>query len=241
MPANATKDTFLNGRLQIAQQSDGYRFSIDAVLLAAAIRPKKGESLIDLGTGCAIIPLILGYRFPHIRIQAVELQAELAEIASANVFANHMQDRITIINEDMRQLKAERFGALCDWGICNPPFYPAGSGRINPNDQKALARHEIHLNLTELLKSVRRLVRTGGRFATIYPAERSVALLSQMSDMGIEPKWLRTVHSRYGEPAKLVLVRGIMAGKPGLAVESPLFVYKPDGSYTDEVQAMMEP
>ena len=217
MPDTTTIDTFLNGSIQVAQKSDGYRFSIDAVLLAAAINPQNGETLVDLGTGCAIIPLILGYRHPKIRIRAVERQEELVALAKVNVEANQLQDRITVTKEDVRKLRTDQSTGPWDWVISNPPFYPTGTGRINPNDQKESARHEIHLNLTELLKAVRRLLRTGGRFATIYPSERGVTLLSQMRAMGIEPKWLRTIHSHTEDAAKLILVKGVMAGKPGLA------------------------
>lgn len=240
MPQTTT-DTFLNGRLQVAQHHDGYRFSLDAVLLAGAIQPKVGESIIDLGTGCAIIPLILGHRFPKIHIRAVEFQDELVQLARINVAANHMQEHITVMKEDVRRLDADMVSGPCDWVISNPPFYSADSGRINPNGQKAMARHETHLTLTDLLEAVRRLLRTGGRFATIYPSERAATLLSHMCAMGIEPKWLQTIHSRPKQAAKLILVKGMMAGKPGLKVDRPLVIYDNDGAYTDGVQAMMAP
>lgn len=232
--------TFFNGRIQIAQTRNGYRYSLDAVLLASTIHPKAGESVIDLGTGCAIMPLILAYRYPKIQIQAVELQDELATLARTNVANNHFEDRIRVIKADVRQLKTDRVAGPKDWVISNPPFYPAGSGRINPNDQKAVARHEISLNLTELLQAVRRLLRTGGQFLTIYPSERTVALLSRMHAMGIEPKWMQSIHSRQGDAAKLILVKGVMAAKPGLKIDRPLVVYRSDGTYTEAVQAMMD-
>lgn len=239
--ASLTTNAFLNGQIQIVQSRDGYRYSLDAVLLAAAVRPKAGDTIVDLGTGCAIIPLILAYRFKGIHVTAVELQGELAAMAVSNVAANHMQDRITVLKDDVRQLKIAQVGGPVDWVISNPPFYPSGSGRINPDDQKALARHEIHLNLAELLQSARRLLRTGGQFATIYPSERIATLLCKMSTAGIEPKWMQFIHSTITDAAKLVLVRGVMAGKPGLKVERPLVICQSDGSYTSEVQAMMMP
>jgi tRNA1Val (adenine37-N6)-methyltransferase len=239
--SHSTSDAFFKGQIQVKQTKDGYRYSLDAVLLAAAIHPKAGDSVIDLGTGCAIIPLILAYRYPGIRILAVELQDELAALADANVAANHLQDRITVIREDVRRLNADEVAAPGDWVISNPPFYPAGSGRINPNDQKALARHEIWMTLTDLLQAVRRLLRTGGQFAIIYPSDRCVALLSRMHAMGVEPKWLQSIHSRHGDVAKLILVKGVMAGKPGLKIDRPLVVYRSDGTYTEAVQAMMDP
>lgn len=238
--SDTTVDPFLNGRIRVAQNRDGYRFSIDAILLAAAVRPRIDDTLVDLGTGCGIIPLILGCRYPKLRIHAVELQEALATLARDNVAANHMQDRIVVVRDDVRKMKIERYKGPWDWVISNPPFYPTGAGRINPNDQKASARHEIHLNLTDLLKSVRRMLRTGGRFVTIYPSERSATLLSQMCRSGIEPKWMRTIHSHSGDPAQLILVQGVMAGKAGLKVDRPLVLYEDDGAYTKELQAMMD-
>ncbi len=237
----STHDTFLNGSIQVTQPNTGYRYSIDAVLLAAAVQPKTGESVVDLGTGCAIISLILAYRYPDIRIWAVELQETLVALARSNVAANQFQDRIAVIKEDVRQLSAERVAGPVDWVVSNPPFYPAGSGRINPNDQKAMARHEICLDLVDLLKTARRLLRTGGQFAVIYPSERTVALLSQMRTMGIEPKWMQTVQSTQEDSAKLVMVKGVMAGNPGLKMEPPLVIYQSDGTYTEAVRAIMAP
>ncbi len=237
----STHDTFFNGSIQVTQPKDGYRFSLDAVLLAAAVQPKTGETVVDLGTGCAIISLILAYRYPQICIWAVELQEALVAFARSNVAANQFQDRIAVIKEDVRQLSADRVAGPVDWVVCNPPFYPVGSGRINPNDQKAMARHEISLDLVDLLKTVRRLLRTGGQFAIIYPSERTVALLCQMRTMGIEPKWMQTVQSTQDDSAKWVMVKGVMSGNPGLKVDRPQIIYRSDGTYTEAVQAMMAP
>ena len=239
--APTTSDTFFNGRVQVAQPDKGYRYSIDAVILASLPSPKPGESLLDLGTGCGIIPLILAFRHPGIRITGVEVQPELARLAELNASSNGMQDRIRILHLDMRRLSAEMLNGPVDWIITNPPYRQAASGRINPDSQRALARHEINLNLRQLIKCTKRLLRTGGRFATIYPGERTVDLLSEMRTAGLEPKSLRCVHSQTRDTAKLVLVQGVMGGRPGLKIESPLVIYGSDGQYSDAVQAMMTP
>jgi tRNA1Val (adenine37-N6)-methyltransferase len=239
MPQNTT-DTFFDGALSVVQSRTGYRFSIDAVLLASALEPKAGQTVVDLGTGCGIIPLILAYRHPDIRLYGVEIQTDLAELACTNAAQNRMTDRIHIVPADIRQLKAGQVDGPVDLVVCNPPFHRAQSGRLNPNPQRAIARHEIHLNLEQLLSSVRRILRTGGRFATIYPAERMVDLFSTMRGAGIEPKQMRAIHSRRPEGAKLILAQGVMRGNPGMSVDPPLVIYTADGTYTGEVQQMME-
>lgn len=236
-----TFDTFFNGRLRVAQPSSGYRYSLDAVLLAALPQPKPGQALLDLGAGCGIIPLILAFRHADVRIMGVEVQPELAQLADLNVSNNGMQDRIRIIHEDLRRLSLEMVGGPVDWIVSNPPYRRAASGRVNPNSQRALARHEINVNLQELIITVKRLLRTGGRFAIIYPSERTVDLLSQMRSAGLEPKWLRGIHSQAGQPAKLIMVQAVLGGKPGLTVEAPLVVYDADGQYASAVQEMMKP
>jgi tRNA1Val (adenine37-N6)-methyltransferase len=235
-----TTDTFFDGALSVMQSRTGYRFSIDAILLASAIEPKAGQTVVDLGTGCGIIPLILAYRQPDIRIYGVEMQADLVELARTNATRSRMADRIHIVPADIRQLKAEQVDGPVDLVVCNPPYHRAQSGRLNPNPQRAIARHEIYLKLEQLLSSVRRILRTGGRFATIYPAERIVDLFSTMRGAGIEPKQMRAIHARRPEGAKLILAQGVMRGSPGMTVDPPLVICTADGNYTDEVQQMME-
>lgn len=234
-----THDTFFNGRLHIVQPENGYRYSIDAVLLAALPRLKPGQSLLDLGTGCGIIPLILAFRNPGVRITGVEVQSELARLAAMNAMNNGLQDRVRIIHEDLRRLAPPMVGGPVDWIVSNPPYRRQVSGRINPDAQRALARHEIKVNLQELILAARRLLKTGGRFAIIYPSERVVDLFTEMRRAGLEPKRMQCVHSQTGVDAKLVLVQAVMGGRPGLKIESPLVVFGTDGSYTAAVQDMM--
>ncbi len=238
--AQQTTDTFFNGAVTVLQSREGYRFSIDAILLASALVPKTGQTVVDLGTGCGIIPLVLAHRHSDIRIIGVEMQPALVELARTNTAQNRMADRIHIVQADIRKLTLRQVNGPADVVVCNPPYRRAQSGRINPNPQRAIARHEIHLNLEQLLASVCRILRTGGLFATIYPAERIVDLFHGMRRTGIEPKQMRAIHSRSVEGAKLILAQGVMRGNPGLTVDPPLVIYTTDGTYTDEVQQMME-
>ena len=236
-----TTDTFFNGRIQVQQNRVGYRFSIDAVLLAYQAAPRSGDKIIDLGAGCGIISLIMAYRRPDITITAVEVQEELTQLAISNVRNNHLQDRITVLGADMKAMKPDMTAGPVDLVVCNPPYRRPGSGRINPDNQRAVARHELKANLQDVIGATRRILKTAGRLVTIYTAERTADILCQMRADSIEPKYFRTIHSHPGSEAKLVLVEGIKGGNPGLKIAPPLVVYDKNGDYTDEVQQMFEP
>lgn len=236
-----TRDTFFQGRLQVTQSREGYRFSIDAVLLAAMVDLKPGGTVLDLGTGCGIIPLILACRYPYARIHAVEVQPELADIAKKNVTENKMEGHIVVACSDLKTMNGLPHSGPFDWVVSNPPYHRSCTGRINPNSQRARARHEILVDLPELLACARRMLRTGGRFAVIYTADRLTDLLTGMRQAGIEPKWARAVHGNSEEEANLVLVKGTMAGRSGMQLAPPLIIYEADGRYSQEVEEMMRP
>ena len=236
-----TADTFFNGKLLITQGASGYRYSIDAVVLAHLTDTHAGEKIVDLGTGCGIIPLLLAYRNADIHIYGIEIQDELADLATSNVKANQMQDRITVLCRDMRELKPRMIGGPADVIVCNPPYRKPNSGRLNPNRQKAVARHEIKVSLIDVLQTVRCLLRTAGRFVTIYTAERSAELLSQMRLEGIEPKFMRAIHAQLAAEAKLILVSGTKGAQPGTRLDPPLIIYGANGDYSQEVQGMFMP
>ena len=236
-----TTDTFFDGRLHIKQSTAGYRFSIDAIVLAHHADMHAGERLLDLGTGCGIIPIILTYRNPDIHVYAIEIQEDLANLAASNVDANHMRNRVTVLCQDMRNLKPDMIGGPVDVIVCNPPYRKPDSGRLNPDPQRAVARHELKVSLIDVLQTVRRMLRTAGRFVTIYTAERSAELLSQMHLGGIEPKFIRSIHSQLDAAAKLILVVGVKGARPGAKIGPPLIIYTSEGQYTVEIEKMFMP
>ncbi|NNF98454.1 MAG: methyltransferase [Desulfobacteraceae bacterium] len=236
-----TSDTFFNGRICIKQFENGYRFSLDAVILAGDIRPAVSDTLLDLGTGCGIIPIILAYRFPDIDVIGVEVQKDLADLAKQNVTCNSLNHRILIRSMDMNSVTLRHVDQPVDIITSNPPYRRANSGRINPEPQKAVARHELRITLSQLVASARRLLRTGGKFHAIYPADRMVDLISALRACNMEPKFLRSVHSKSGSAAKLVLVEAVKAGRPGITIKPPLIIYKKDDIYSDEMERMFHP
>jgi tRNA1Val (adenine37-N6)-methyltransferase len=236
-----TSDTFFDGRLQVRQFRKGYRFSIDAVILADHIRPRPGETVLDLGAGCGIISLLLAYRHTETTAIGVEIQPELAELARVNVCANGMQARIRILCEDMKGLQPARLPGPVDWVASNPPYRKTATGRLNPHPQRAVARHEIKVALSDVIAAARRVLRTGGKFVVVYTAERMTEVLHQMQSTGIEPKFCRTIHSGTTTNAKLVLIEGLKGGHPGMVVAPPLVIYRKNGDYTAEIEKMFRP
>ena len=236
-----TTDIFFDGKIRLIQDRFGYRFSIDAVLLAHFANPRSGNKVLDLGTGCGIIPLILAYRQPKVSLYGVEVQTALAELAFSNVRDNRQENRITVICTDMKLLKPTMTAGPVDLVVCNPPFRRQGSGRINPDAQRAVARHEIKANLSDIIQTSHRMLRTAGRLALIYTAGRLTDVLSRMRIEGIEPKFLRMIHSRQDSKATLVLIEGIKGGRPDLKIAPPLIIYDRRDNYTEEVASMFRP
>lgn len=236
-----TIDTFFNGNVRVAQNKTGYRFSIDSVLLAYHCVPRQGDKVLDLGTGCGIIPIILVFRHPYITVYGAEVQSELATLAVTNVKENHMEDCITVLYSDMKLLRPKMTDGPVDLVVCNPPYRKPGSGKINPDEQRAVARHELKVNLSELIQTASRMLRTAGKFITIYTAERTTDILAQMRMDDIEPKFMRMIHSRQNTDAKLILIEGIKGARPGLKIAPPLIVYDDHSDFTGEVKLMFKP
>jgi tRNA1Val (adenine37-N6)-methyltransferase len=236
-----TPDTFFDGSIRVRQPRRGYRFSIDAVILAGCLHPRPGDSMVDLGTGCGIVPILLAHRRPGVRIWGVEVQAELASLAVENVRANAMERQVSILNADLRDVPAGVFGGPVDWVVSNPPYRRGRSGRVNPNTQRALARHEIAMTLPDLVTAARRLLRTGGRFVAIYAAERIADLLFHLRSERIEPKRLQAIHPDRHSNARLILVEGVKNGRPGAALAPPLIIREESGRYSAEIDKMISP
>jgi len=235
-----TKDTFFKKKLVVFQPKNGYRYSIDSVILANYIYPTflYHSKIIDLGTGSGIIPLILAFKKKNVNILGIELQKNLADIAKLNVSTNNMTNRIKIIEADFRLFKKDSFFIPSDIVVSNPPYRKTGSGIINFDYQKAIARHEIKASLEDVIETSRIMLKTGGRFIIIYPAVRLAELFYEMKKHNIEPKLIRSIHSKKDKEAKLILVEGIKGGKYGIKIASPLIIYNDNDLYTKEIKNM---
>ncbi|HKL48020.1 MAG TPA: tRNA1(Val) (adenine(37)-N6)-methyltransferase [Desulfuromonadales bacterium] len=220
--------------LDVVQEKGGYRFSIDPVLLTDFARVRSADTILDLGTGCAIIPLLLSRQSRGKKIFGIEVQPRMADRARRNVDRNRYMDNIEIIESDLRFHRQIFSPQSFDVVLTNPPYRQAESGRQAPNPERAGARHELAGGLKDFLQAAAYCLGDGGRFYIVYLAERIADLLSQMRELRLEPKRLRCVHGRHGDPARMVLVEGRKGAGPGLHVEPPMFVFKENG-YSDEV------
>jgi tRNA1Val (adenine37-N6)-methyltransferase len=169
------------------------------------------------------------------------VQTELAELAVSNVRENRLEEHITVFCTDMKLLRPAMTAGPVDLVVCNPPFRRQGSGRINPDAQRAVARHEIKANLGDIIQTSHRMLRTAGRLVLIYTAGRLTDILSRMRSDGIEPKFIRMIHSRQDTEAALILIEGVKGGRPDLKIAPPLIIYDKKNDYTDEVKSMFRP
>ncbi len=213
-------DPFLDGRLKLIQSKDGYRFSIDAVFLAEFVTIKPGDVVVDLGTGCGIIPLILLLTKPVKYVFGLEIQKDLALQAARNAVINGYEDRMEVILSDIKNPSISKKSA--DVVICNPPYRKVNSGRINPDVRRAIARHELMASIDDILNTAREILRKKGRLAMIYPAERLVDILARMRRFTLEPKRIRINYPDQQSGAKLVLIEAYLGGRPGLEILPPL-------------------
>ncbi len=242
MNMDETLDTLSIGNIKLSQATNGYRFSIDPILLSNFVQIKNGDTVVDLGTGVGIIPLLLARLNCTINAVGIELQPKLSERAIRNIDLNSMQERVRIVSADIRSIREFIPSSSVDMVVSNPPYRRLDSGRIAPNDERAAARHELAGGLSDFVEAAKWLLKNGGRFAVVYLSERLPELMITMCAAGIEPKRLRMVHAYQGAASKMVLLEGRKGGSPGLQIEPPLYIYK-DGknrNYTDEVLQMYD-
>jgi len=211
--------------LKIIQAKNTYRFSVDSILLLNFIRLKNYEKIIDLGTGSGIIPLLLFGKRKGLSIYGVEIQRNLADMARRSVELNKLQDGITIIQEDFRNLKNIFKNQQFDVVVSNPPYISLGHGKINLLSSRAIARHEIKSDLEDIISVSNYLLKNKGRIYLIYKSTKLVKLIIALKKYSIEPKVVRFIHPRQGESANLVLLEGVKRGKEELKIEDPIFQY----------------
>jgi len=236
-----TTDSLFDGGIVCYQNKEGYRFSIDAVLISHFAQVEPGDRVLDLGSGCGIIPLILHYRYRHnISITGIEVQSSLADIAKRNVQENVANGEIEIVEGDVRRVQEMSSAELYDCVLCNPPYYQPGSGRISLLSEAAVARHQLLGGLADFVKSAAYAVKNRGTASFVYPAESLPDLLVVGREYRLEPCRLQIVYSYPG--AKRAVLALIMFRKNGgrqLEILPPLYVYtKKNGAFSSQMQKM---
>jgi tRNA1Val (adenine37-N6)-methyltransferase len=242
----STVDTFFENQIKIHQPEEGYRYAMDPVILAAQVMPRPGYKIIDIGCGCGIIPLILGFRYRNVHIIGIEIQSQLAELATKNIAQNQMSDRIQILNKDVRSttsfdIQSNDNKGLADIIVSNPPYKKKDTGRLNPNIQRAIARHEIKLELSQFFLSARRLLKPRGQILFIFPASRLQDIVPGLMSHNFQLDWIQFVHTKKNKVAKLILVSGIKEGRGSCIVHPPLYIYDNQNNPTNKYAAMFKP
>jgi len=228
-----TVDDLVSGSLKIIQKKDGYRFSLDPVLLCAFAKFKNKEIVVDLGTGGGVIPLILASRHPALRIYGVEIQPGMADRARRSIILNNLEDKVEIVRGDVRRITHYLAPDTCDAVLSNPPYRHLETGRLSLDSERIVARHEVEGGICDFLQAARILLKTGGRYYMVHLPERLSEIISEMRKMQLEPKRIRFIHSRKEEDARIVLIEGRKGGGGGLIVDPPLFIYEGE-DYTSE-------
>ncbi len=238
-------ETLLAGRGVILQKRRGYRFSLDAFILADfAARLQGGRRAgtrgrcLDLGTGSGILLVLLGKWDRGLTGCGVEIQESLADMAGRNLRLHGLEDRFEILCMNLKDLPSRFPRASFDWITANPPYRRLHTGRLNPDPEKALARHEVTASLRDICRVMAHLLRSKGRSFLVYPASRFAGLAVQLRSVGLEPKTVRPVYPKPREKACWVLVEAVRGGREELTIEQPLFVEEEEGGYTEEIKCI---
>ena len=230
-PEDETLDSFFHGRIKVRQKKAGYRFSVDAPLLASAVETRPGDELCELGAGCGIVSLLLSLK-PFGHITALEVQEPLADLAERNVRLNGLQGRITVVRADLRKFRPRR---RFDVVFSNPPYIRKRQGFLSASTEKSVAKHEIKCDILDVMRAASGLLRETGRAYFIFPVRRREDFERAAAASGLTLTSLRLVHSRKDAPANLFLSRCEPRAVP-LETRPPLILFKDCGTYTDEAR-----
>lgn len=234
LPGERIDELQRNG-YRIIQNPERFCFGMDAVLLSGFARAKKHERCLDLGCGNGIIPILMEAKTEGKHFTGLEIQPESADMARRSVALNGLQDRIDIVEGDIKDA-SKIFGASSFHVVTtNPPYMTAQHGLTNLYEAKTIARHEVLCNLEDIIRESARLLMPGGRFYMVHRPFRLAEIISLMVQYRMEPKRMRLVYPYVDREPNMVLIEGLRAGKSRMTVEKPLIVYKEPGKYTDEI------
>lgn len=228
-------DDLNRNNLKIIQDPSRFCFGMDAVLLSGFASVKKGECAIDLGTGNGIIPILLSAKTEGKHFTGLEIMEENVDIAVRSVAYNSLQDRIDIVQGDIKEASAIFGRSTFEVVTSNPPYMTGGHGLVNPDSAKAVARHEILCTFEDVAREAAALLKPGGRFYLVHRPFRLAELFSTLSSHGLEPKRMKLVHPFIDKEPNMVLLECVRGGRPRMSIEAPLIVYREPGVYTDEI------
>lgn len=220
---------------KIIQNPKKFCFGMDAVLLSGFARVKTGEKVLDIGTGTGIIPILMAAKTKGRHFTGLEIQHESAEMAMRSVAYNHLEERISIVEGDIREAGKLFAPASFDVVTSNPPYMVANHGLVNPDSAKMIARHEICCTLEDIAQQTAKLLKNGGRFYMVHRPFRLAEIFCTLVKYDLEPKRMRLVHPYVDKEPNMVLIEALKGGNSRITCEPPLIVYKEQGVYTEEI------
>lgn len=220
---------------KIIQNTKKFCFGMDAVLLSSFAKANEGNKVIDLGTGTGIIPILMEAKTKASSFIGLEIQEESVDMATRSVVMNNQQDKITIKQGDIKTASKDLGAAMFDVVTTNPPYMNNAHALVNPDEAKAIARHEIKCALEDVVREGSKLLKVGGKMYMVHRPFRLMEIITMMKKYKLEPKRIRFVHPYIDKEANMVLIEACKGGKSMVKIEKPLIVYKDVNVYTDEI------
>lgn len=236
------KHRLLNFSNKIIYQNDEwFLFSLDSLLLANFVTLRKSDkNILDLCTGNAPIPMFLSMK-TKANIIGIELQKEVYDLGVKSIEENKMNNQITLINKDIKEITQMYESDSFDVITCNPPYFRVSSNKmLNTNEIKMIARHEIKCNIDDILNVSKKLLKTGGILSMVHTPDRLIEIIMKMKSSNIEPKKIQFVYPKENSDANILLIEGIKNGKNGIKILKPLYVHNDDNSYKEEIRQMFQ-
>jgi len=233
-------DFLSHSDMKIIQRNDYLNFSIDSVLISNFLTINKGrKNIMDLGTGNGVIPMLLSKR-TNANIVGIEIQDISVDLACRNIILNKLESQVKIVKGDIKNIQLEFTDQSFDAVITNPPFFKfvGDKSQLNDLDQLTYARHEVLINLEDIIKAGSYLLKFRGNFTMVHRADRLIDILELMKKYKIEPKKIRFCHTTKNKAAKIILIEGMKGAESGLVIQPPLYINNNDGSYTEEILKM---
>lgn len=227
-------DLQVNG-LKIIQDKNGFCFGIDAVLVSNFTEIKSGDTVVDLGTGTGIIPTLIAGKSNAKKIIGIEIQESVAEMATRSVEMNALEDKIEILNINLKNTLDYMGKSSAEVVVSNPPYFNNGGGMVNTKDKMAISRHEIYCTLEDVIKTASKVLKPNGRFYMVHRPGRLVDIVELARKYKLEPKVIRFVQPNCEKAPNIFLIKCVKSGGRDLKFLPPLNVYKMDGDYTEEI------
>ena len=232
---NERLDELQRNGYQIIQNPEKFCFGMDAVLLSGFAKAKKGDLVLDMGTGTGIIPILMEAKTEAEHLTGLEIQEESADMARRSVALNGLSHKIDIVTGDIKEAGGIFKSASFDVITCNPPYMLGQHGLTNPDAPKAIARHEILCTLEDVVSQAAKLLKSGGHFYMVHRPFRLAEIITTLVNYKLEPKRMQLVYPFVDKEPNMVLIEAVRGGKSRMTVEKPLIVYKEPGVYMPEI------